>query len=103
MARDFQFTTIVGTTLTPSISASESINHTFQVKFTMAGTEVTYNAQGSLDGVNFFDIESSDVQKTAAGTYYINKGNAPLDYVRFNVVSTGGGTIDMDVFYKGDK
>lgn len=66
--------------------------HTVQYKVASINTSVDVNVQGSVDGNNFFNLESSNVQKTANGTYYLNYKNLPLARMRFNFAAEAGGT-----------
>ena len=65
----YQFTQLTAVGNTEAITVKGNINHTFQVVVANKNTSVDYNVQGSLDGTNFFDLSSSDVQQTADGTY----------------------------------
>lgn len=65
----------------------------FQVKVASVGTSVVVRFEGSLDGVDYFNLNSSgeDFTLTQNGTtgYFLV---APVQYVRFRLVSVTGGT-----------
>lgn len=66
---------------------------TFQVTLASIGTEVVVRFEGSLDGTNYFNLDSAnaDTILSVNGTtgYFLM---APVQYVRFRVVSITGGT-----------
>lgn len=66
---------------------------TFQVTVSSVGTNVVVRFEGSLDGIEYFNIDASgsDTTITANGTYgYFLQ--APVEYVRVRLVSLSGGT-----------
>ena len=90
---------------TDHIDVSPVIHHTLQYKVANKNTSVTVRAEGSLDGTNFFNLDSSnsDTTKTANGTYaFVFEG--AITYIRFTFVSEEGGsaaTIDVRYFGRG--
>ena len=66
---------------------------TFQVTLASVGTEVEVRFEGSLDGTNYFNLDSANANTIldANGTtgYFLM---APVRYVRFRLVSITGGT-----------
>ena len=98
----YKFTQLTAAGNTESISVKSENHHTFQVVVASINTSVDYNVQGSLDGTNFFDLEASDIQQTANGTYYLTYPNMPLQEVRCSFKAEAGGTaVTLDFTYEG--
>lgn len=80
------------TGVTASIDVGGSAT-SFQVTVADIGTDVVIRFEGSLDNTSFFNLDASeaDYTLTANGTYgyYLD---APVRYVRLNLVSISGGT-----------
>jgi hypothetical protein len=65
----------------------------FQVTVSSIGTNVVIRLEGSLDGVNYFNLDSlGDTTITANGTTGYSVQNCPLKWVRGRLVSISGGT-----------
>lgn len=76
--------------------------HTIQFKLANKNTSVTVRGEGSLDGTNWFNLDStnSDTTVSANGTYAFTFEGS-ITYIRFNFVSESGGTaatLDCDYF-----
>lgn len=67
-------------------------NFVFQIKVASIGTNVVVRAEGSLDGVNYFNLGSGDTTITANGTTKLNYADLPVKYVRGALVSILTGT-----------
>jgi hypothetical protein len=67
-------------------------NFVFQVTVASVGTNVVVRAEGSLNGVNYFNLGSGDTTITANGTTKLTYSDTPLKYVRARLVSIGSGT-----------
>lgn len=101
MGYKFDQLTAVGNT--DALDVRSNINHTFQVVVANKNTSVDYNVQGSVDGTNYFDLESSDVQQTTNGAYYLTYANLPLVKVRCSMRAEVGGTaVTLDFTYEGN-
>ena len=85
-----KFTQLTAPGVTPEIVVTGKQNHTFQYVVAAINTDVTVNAQGSLDGTNWFDLATATV--TANGAYGYIVSNTILTRIRFNFVSETGGT-----------
>lgn len=71
-------------------SASDFV---FQVTVASIGTNVVIRFEGSLDGTNYFNLDSlGDTTITANGTTGYNVQSAPLKAVRGRLVSFSGGS-----------
>jgi hypothetical protein len=69
------------------------VNIIFQVTVASIGLNVVVRFEGSLDGVNFFNLDSTgDTTLTANGTTGYSVQNSPLKAVRGRLVSIGSGT-----------
>jgi len=82
-------------------------NVLYQVTIASITTNVIYRLQGSLDGVNWFALDSVDITKTADSTYSVNyTGSGQIVFIRLYWVSESGGTsatIDVKAkMYKED-
>jgi hypothetical protein len=76
-----------------SAQKSTGAHLTFQVTVADIGTNVVVRFEGSLDGDNYFNLATGQVDYTltANGTYgYVLY--APVHYVRVRLVSISGGT-----------
>ena len=67
---------------TDALVVKGNVSHTVQIKVAAVTTSIDYNILGSLDGTNYFDLESSNVQKTATGTFYLNYSDLPLTHIK---------------------
>jgi hypothetical protein len=63
-----------------------------QVKVASIGTNVVVRVEGSLDGTNFFNLDTSDKTLTSNNTYFYSYSNLPLKQIRGNLVSISTGT-----------
>lgn len=88
--------TSAGTTTTCTVAerdGSASVDIVFQVTVASIGTNVVVRFEGSLDGTNFFNLDSlGDTTITANGTTGYSIQNCPLKAVRGRLVSISGGT-----------
>lgn len=65
----------------------------FQTTVASIGTNVVVRFEGSLDGTNFFNLDSlGDTTITSNSTTGYNVQNCPLKAVRCRLVSISGGT-----------
>ena len=85
----FEPLTAVGTTDFQGLDSGTNI--AFQVTVASIGTNVVIRLSGSLDGTNFFTLQS-DVTLTTNGTYGYVFANTPVLYVRGELVSISTGT-----------
>lgn len=85
----FTALTAAGVTAFQSIDSGNNI--CFQVTVASIGTNVVIKLSGSLDGANFFNLQS-DATLTANGTYGYVFANTPVLYVRGELVSISTGT-----------
>jgi len=93
-------TQLIAPGLSSVVDVTAYKHHTVQYTIATINTSVDVNVQGSLDGNVFFDLESSDVTRTANGTFFLNYKNLPMARVKFNFVAEVGGTtatIDVQV------
>jgi hypothetical protein len=67
-------------------------NFAFQITVATIGTNVVIRAEGSLDGVNYFNLGSGDTTLTANGTTKLTYSNIPVKYVRGRLVSISTGS-----------
>ncbi len=80
----------------PGVTAAQKCtgaNLSFQVTVAGIGTNVVVRFEGSVDGSNYFNLASNQVDYTitANGTYgYVLF--APVQFVRVRLVSVSGGT-----------
>lgn len=89
--------TTLGTLTAAGVTAAQQVtgaNMTFQVTVSGIGTNVVMRFEGSLDGSNFFNLNSTNVDTTitANGTYGYALMGCPVQYTRFRLVSLTGGT-----------
>lgn len=77
-----------------SISAAIHTQGTYQVTVANIDTSVTVRAEGSLDGVVWYnlDFKNVDTVRTANGTFAMTFSKRTNKFVRFNFVSEAGGT-----------
>lgn len=90
-------TTTLGTLTAAGVTAAQQVtgaNMTFQVTVSSIGTNVVIRFEGSLDGTNYFNLNSTNVDTTitANGTYGYALMGCPVQYARFRLVSLSGGT-----------
>jgi len=67
---------------------------TYQVKVTSIGTNVVIRFEGSLDGVDYFNLDQNNVDTTITSnstTGYCLSG-CPINFARLRLVSISGGT-----------
>jgi hypothetical protein len=66
----------------------------YQVTLTSVGTSVLIRFEGSLDGVNYFNLDptNADTVLTANGTTGYCVNSCPTNYVRLRLVSFIGGS-----------
>jgi hypothetical protein len=81
----------VGVTAAQTLTGA---NMTFQVTVSGIGTNVVVRFEGSLDGTNFFNLSSANVDTTitANGTYGYALSGCPVQFARLRLVSISGGT-----------
>lgn len=72
-------------------SLDSGTNIAFQVTVASIGTNVVIRLSGSLDGTNFFNLQS-DVTLNTNGTFGYVFANTPVLYVRGQLVSISTGT-----------
>ena len=95
---DAGFDTAALSTLTSvGVTASQVVtgaDMTFQVTVSGIGTNVVIRFEGSLDGTNFFNLSSANVDSTitANGTYGYALSGCPVQFARLRLVSFSGGT-----------
>jgi hypothetical protein len=67
---------------------------TFQITVSNIGTNVVIRFEGSLEGSNYFNLDSAnaDTTITANGTYGYALSGCPVKYIRLRLVSLSGGT-----------
>jgi hypothetical protein len=63
-----------------------------QVKVASVSTNVVVRVEGSLNGTDFFNLDTSDKTLTANGVYFYNYTDLPLKTIRCNLVTITGGT-----------
>ena len=85
------FTALTAAGVTAFQGLDSGTNIAFQVTVASIGTNVVIRLSGSLDGTNFFTLQS-DVTLTANGTYGYVFANTPVLYVRGQLVSISTGT-----------
>jgi hypothetical protein len=74
-------------------------DYIFQTTVSDIGTDVVIRFEGSVDNVNFFNIDfTGDTTITANGTTGYNLQNAPLKAIRCRLVSLTGGTPSVSFF-----
>lgn len=80
-----------GATTSQTVTGSDM---TFQVTVSSIGTNVVIRFEGSLDGTNFFNLSSANVDTTltANGTYGYALSGCPVQFARLRLVSLSGGT-----------
>ena len=87
--------TAVGTTAALDVAVQDLLAATtfgVQVKVASIGTNVVVRVEGTLDGTNFFNLDTADKTLTANGTYFYNYTGRPLKQIRGNLVSISTGT-----------
>jgi hypothetical protein len=67
-------------------------NFVFQITVATIGTNVVVRAEGSLDGVSYFNLGSGDTTLTANGTTKLTFSDTPVKYVRGRLVSISTGS-----------
>ena len=90
-------TTSLATLSAAGVTAAQAVTGaamTFQVTITSIGTNVVLRFEGSLDGTNYFNLNSAgtDTTITANGTYGYALSGCPVQYARLRLVSYSGGT-----------
>ena len=95
---DSGFDTVsLGTLTSAGVTSTQTVtgaNMTFQVTVSSIGTNVVIRFEGSLDGTNFFNLSSANVDTTltANGTYGYALSGCPVQFARLRLVSLSGGT-----------
>lgn len=99
MALPYPFAPVTLTSLTAAgVTQSTSVRNvsslTFQVTTSSIGTNVKIRLEGSLDDVNFFNLDESeeDTTLTANGTFGYALSACPVEFVRLRLVSISGGS-----------
>ena len=98
--------TTAGTTTTAVNFADRNnaacVNIAFQVTVASISTNVVIRFEGSLDGTNFFNLDSTgDTTLAANGTTGYSVQNTPLKAVRGRLVSISGGTPSVTFVISG--
>ena len=75
-----------GNTTTYHINVNNYDSHTIQFTAADVSNNVVVRMQGSIDGTNWFNMESADTTITASGTYVIHS-TIPTVYIRLYFVS----------------
>lgn len=86
---------------TVSINVIQDVQHTCQIIVAAINTSVTVRAEGSLDGLSWFNLSptNTDLIITSNGTYGM-KSSIYIKYWRFIYVSqAGGATATVTVSY----
>jgi len=70
------------------------INLCFQVTASSIGTNVQFRLEGSLDDINYFNLddEEQDTTLTADGTYGYALSGCPVKFVRLRLTGISGGS-----------
>ena len=84
---------------TDAVVVKGNTSHTLQINVTAVTTSIDYNILGSLDGTNYFDLESTNVQKTATGVFYLSYSDLPLTHIKGSF-EAGTGTLQFT--YQGN-
>jgi hypothetical protein len=87
--------TSAGTTAALDVAVQDIVAATtygVQVKVATVGTNVVVRVEGSLNGTDFFNLDTTDKTLTANGTYFYSYSNLPLKQLRGNLVSILTGT-----------
>jgi hypothetical protein len=87
--------TSTGTTAALDVAVQDMVAATtygVQVKVASIGVNVVVRIEGSLNGTDFFNLDTADKTLTANGTYFYNYSNLPLKQIRGNLVSISTGT-----------
>jgi hypothetical protein len=72
---------------------SAPINYVAQITVASITTSVVVKIEGSLDGTNYFNLNSSgNTTISANGTTFLSYTNIPLKYIRGNLVTITAGT-----------
>jgi len=87
----------VGSTVKQDVAQYKHL--TFAYVVAAIGTSVNVQAQGSMDGTNWFNLNDGrvDTQETANGTFMLRKSNFKCQFVRFTLVSEVGAAVTIDV------
>lgn len=66
----------------------------WSVKVTNINTSVSIRFEGSMNNTDWFNLYglSEDILINSNGTFYYQKNNCNIEYIRFNFVSELGGT-----------
>ena len=100
MGKAESFTQLTAPGVTAVIPARGNVRHTFGYTLALVDTNVTVQAEGTIDGDNFFPLKAAET-KTANGTYGIIV-DAAVVAVRFNwTAETGGTAATIDADYYG--
>ena len=87
--------TTAGTTANCDVAVQDTVAATtfgVQVKVASIGTNVVVRVEGSLNGTDFFNLDTADKTLTANGVYFYNYADRPLKTIRGNLVSISTGT-----------
>ena len=90
--------TTLGTLTAAGVTAFQALgvqdNIVFQVTVATIGTNVVIRLEGSLDAINWFNLDTAeaDTTLTANGTTAYAVTQAPVPYVRGRLVSLSGGS-----------
>ena len=74
--------------------------HTVQITVAAIDSTVDINVKGSLDGDDYFDLESTDVQYSANGTYSLDYCKK-LKYIKFAMTAESGTNVTVTASYLG--
>ena len=78
--------------VTAPFNIGDANDHTFIVTVSTVDTSVDFNLQTSIDGTNWADLNSSDIQKSANGSFLYNYTGIHSMLVRGAYTAQVGGT-----------
>ena len=106
LTKEFEFTQLTAPGFSEHVRCDKYIHHTIQYTIASVDTNVVLRAEGSIDGVNWFNLASdgSDVTETTNGTDAFTVTNMAIRYIRLRFVSESGGTAaTIDARYIGQR
>jgi len=77
--------------------------HTFQYVVANVDSDVVVRAEGSLDGTNWFNLDTGDTTHASDGVYFLPFVNVALRYVRFGIITEHAdpSPVTVDASYMG--
>ena len=84
----YTFSALSGATVTPSVVVSGNDKHSVMAIVTGSPSGGVCNLDGSLDGINWFDISGNQTITSSAMFHVVNK---PVMYIRVNLSTLSGG------------